>query len=267
MVAALAVLAVGLHAMLPFDRARDPLGTIARVEGKGIHAVTPLLPTRELAVGATLKVGGRWQSAGTVLVVLIAGGSVRVAPGSTFSADSEAEITLLAGRMYFDFPAGARPLTLRTSAGVIQHLGTQFEVLASDDRLRVRVREGIVRVRQERRVETVEQGAELLLVGTQPPARRSIPTYGPEWAWVESIAADFDIDNRPLNEFLEWVGRETGRRVTFSDTQTRDVAIRTRLHGSVRGMRPLEALDFVLSTTSLRYEIRDDVIRVSFRNQ
>ena len=265
MVAVFAVLAVGLDAMLPFVRAPDPFGAIARVEGRGVRAVTRILPTRDLAVGTTLKVGGQWQSIGTTLVALSVGGSARVAPGSTFRAEREGEVTLQDGRIYFDFPPGAKPLTLKTSVGVIEHLGTQFEVLASDDRLRVRVREGKVLVVREERVETVEQGTELLFAGTYPPARRSIPAYGPEWSWVESVAPDFDIENRPLNEFLEWVARETGRRITFSDTQTRDVAMRARLHGSVRGIRPLEALDIVLRTTSLRYEVRDDVIRVSAR--
>ncbi len=64
-------------------------------------------------------------------------------------------------------------------------------------------------------------------------------------------------------DFLGWVARETGRHVEFADNRAREVAGRTLLHGSVHGLAPLAALQQVLSTTSLRYEVRDDVIRVS----
>jgi hypothetical protein len=37
------------------------------------------------------------------------------------------------------------------------------------------------------------------------------------------------------------------------------------LHGSVQGLKPLDALDRVLSTTSLRFELQGDAIRVSSR--
>ena len=93
--------------------------------------------------------------------------------------------------------------------------------------------------------------------------RRSLPTYGPDWAWVESIAPEFEIENRELADFLSRVARETGRRVEFVDDRARDVAGHTLLHGSVHGLAPLAALEHVLSTTSLRYEIHDGAIRVS----
>jgi hypothetical protein len=64
---------------------------------------------------------------------------------------------------------------------------------------------------------------------------------------------------------LGWVGRETGRRVDFADEHVRAVARGTLLHGSVQGLKPLDALDRVLSTTSLRFELQGDAIRVSSR--
>jgi hypothetical protein len=53
--------------------------------------------------------------------------------------------------------------------------------------------------------------------------------------------------------------------VEFADERARDVASHTLLHGSVQGLAPLTALEQVLSTTSLRYEVQDGVIRVSSR--
>ena len=62
---------------------------------------------------------------------------------------------------------------------------------------------------------------------------------------------------------LTWVARETGRHIEFADEKARQIAGQTRLHGSIHGLAPLDALDQVMSTTSLHFEMHDDVIRVS----
>jgi hypothetical protein len=64
-------------------------------------------------------------------------------------------------------------------------------------------------------------------------------------------------------DFLQWTARETGRRLDIADEATEHAIGRTRLHGSVRGLTPLEALGRVLSATSLRFDLREDAIRVS----
>ncbi len=88
-----------------------------------------------------------------------------------------------------------------------------------------------------------------------PPASERVPTHGKDWEWVESIAPPYQIENRLLSDFLQWVARETGRHIRFQDDNAKRLASQTRLHGSIEGLRPLEALDQVLSATSLRSEV------------
>ncbi|MEJ1966868.1 MAG: FecR family protein [Gammaproteobacteria bacterium] len=199
------------------------------------------------------------------LLALASGGVIRVAPGTSIHASGENEIELRAGRIYLDFPPGAKPFVLQTGGGVVEHAGTQFEVLATGRDVRVRVREGSIRMHTTGGTETVEKGGELFVPDDGRVARRSIPTYGPDWEWVEAIAPPFEIENRPLDEFLAWVARETGRQVEFVDTRAQDVASQTRLHGSVEDLKPLDALQGVLSTTSLRFQVDGGTIRVSSR--
>jgi ferric-dicitrate binding protein FerR (iron transport regulator) len=176
------------------------------------------------------------------------------------------ELLLQAGRTYFDFPLGVHAFVVRSAVGTVEHLGTQFEVALVAEGMRVRVREGAVRVHGAGGTELADAGTEILVAqASSTVVRRSVPTYGPDWAWVDSVAPDFDIEDRPLADFLAWVGRETGRRIDFRDTRARDVALRTRLHGSVHGLQPMQALDRVLSTTTLRFEVHEDTIRVSSR--
>jgi hypothetical protein len=90
-----------------------------------------------------------------------------------------------------------------------------------------------------------------------------VATYGADWLWVASLAPIYEIEGQPLLDFLQWVSRELGRRLEFGDSHARDIAARTILHGSIRDHEPLDALANVLATTSLRYEILGDTIRVN----
>jgi hypothetical protein len=147
-----------------------------------------------------------------------------------------------------------------TRAGTIEHVGTEFEVLSSKQAVRLRVREGRVRLHNRAEEVVAEAGTELVATETGVVSRRPISTYGRDWLWVAALAPDYEIEGRPLLGFLEWASRELGRPLKFSDEHAREVAERTILHGSVRGREPLDALASVLATTSLSYEIRGETI-------
>jgi ferric-dicitrate binding protein FerR (iron transport regulator) len=167
--------------------------------------------------------------------------------------------------MYLDFPPaalGAQNFIVQTKAGFVEHQGTQFEVVV-DGEVRVRVREGVVQFHRPAGIETAEAGVELVVPVDGPVERHVLATHGREWSWMESLAPEYEIEDRPLIDFLQWVARETGRQLDFADDRAREVAARTRLHGSVDGLVPLEALTHVLSTTTLRFELRGDAIRIS----
>lgn len=220
------------------------------------------LPHHAMTTGAPLRAGDRYTSLGATLIALARGGTLRVAPGSAFEATTDEEIVLSSGRVYLDFPRGGAGFIVRTSAGTVEHIGTQFEVATLASGMRVRVREGSVSVHTVNGVHAAEAGTELVVYADQI-TERPLATHGPEWDWVAAITPGFDIEDRPVAEFLSWVARETGRRIVFADDLTRERAIQTRLHGSISGLAPLEALERVLATTTLRCDVQADVIRVS----
>jgi ferric-dicitrate binding protein FerR (iron transport regulator) len=265
--AAVVMLAVILGAFTLRPTEPGPIvGSIVRIDSGSIEARTHWPLRRALDVGGALRVGETFAATGTSLVQLDRGGTLRLAPGTRFAVTDRNELLLESGRTYFDFPLGVHSFVVRSALGTVQHLGTQFEVALVPDGMRVRVREGAVRVRSARGTELADAGTEILVQqATSNFVRDILPTYGADWAWVESIVPEFDIEDRPLADFLTWVGRETGRRIDFGDERAREVALRTRLHGSVHGLEPMQALDRVLSTTTLRFEVRDGTIRVSSR--
>jgi ferric-dicitrate binding protein FerR (iron transport regulator) len=242
------------------------LGSVAIVESGGLESRSALFLPRSLGVGAVLRAGEMLTARGSVLVKLKGGGTLRIARGTQFEAIAADEITLHEGEVYVDMPPNlprAFAFVVRTPVGLIEHLGTQFDVAAVGHEVRIRVREGRVRLRRGSDAETAAAGTELVVPKSGPTSRHSISTHGGQWSWIEALEPEYTIEDRKLVDFLEWAARETGLELSFVDDRARNVAEQTRLHGSVRGMPPAAALEMVLKTTSLRYELEADVIRVS----
>jgi ferric-dicitrate binding protein FerR (iron transport regulator) len=223
-------------------------------------------------VGDPLRSGDRVSTHGPMLVSVAAGGSLRIAADSTIDITSGTEIRLERGKIYIDLPpapAVSARLNVWTRAGVIEHVGTEFEVLSDDAGVRIRVREGRIRLRDisgaigNSKAILADAGTELLAVAGGGVVQRPVPTYGSDWLWVANLAPTYEIEGQPLLDFLQWVSRELGRRLEFGDSDARDIAARTILHGSIHDHEPMDALANVLATTSLRYEIRGDAIRVN----
>jgi ferric-dicitrate binding protein FerR (iron transport regulator) len=261
--AALAGIAIAAAVLLYPRGDGAPIGVLARTAHGELVVDHNFLFDRPVRAGGTIFAGRQYTSAGSSLIALAKGGALRLAAGSVVEGIDARDIRLDSGRVFLDFPGGAPPFVVHTSRGTIEHIGTQFEVKASAGDIRIRVREGIVRMRTTTGTQDAGAGTEVVFSRAGPVESRKVPTYGPDWEWAETIAPEFDIEGQPLAGFLDWVARETGRRIQFADDRARDTAQRTRLHGSIRGLAPLEALGQVLSTTTLRFEVRNDIIRIS----
>jgi hypothetical protein len=241
------------------------VATLARSDAPGLELMHILRADQSLPPGADLRVYSRLQARGDALLKLADGGNLRVARGSDFEIPDAHSVQLTRGELYVDIPPEARsgePFLVRTPAGEFRHLGTQFGVAIVGGQTRLRVREGSVLWHGQAGEQTVNAGTELLM-DDRVLARRTIPTAGREWAWAESLAPEIEIENRPLQEFLEWFSRETGRRLELADDGARRQAAGILMHGSVRGLGAMEALAAVMSATTLHYELPEGLIRVS----
>jgi ferric-dicitrate binding protein FerR (iron transport regulator) len=271
---AAAVLVIALTTTWFAKHTAEPavFGSISRSDGNGIDVNFASIRRRTLHVGDPLRAGDRVRPRGPMLVLLASGGSLRIAADSAVDITSAAEIRLEHGKIYVDkppAPAASERLNVWTHAGMIEHVGTGFEVLSDAAGVRIRVREGRIRLRDtsgaagSSNVVLADAGTELLAVPGGGILQRPVATYGADWLWIASLAPTYEIEGQPLLDFLQWVSRELGRRLEFGDSHAREVAARTILHGSIRDHAPLDALANVLATTSLRYEILDDTIRVN----
>jgi len=212
---------------------------------------------QRLRVGETVHTGAD----GRVALALRDGVSLRLDHDTSVALVSADRVDVRAGAVYVDSgvtgPSAAR-LQVGTPAGVVRHVGTQYEARILNGSTRVRVREGRVDVTPANGPpRTLEVGDQILVTGTGVEERSRIEPSSTEWNWASSAAPEFDINGKPVQEFLAWAGRETGLKVVFTSAESAAEAKRAVLSGSIVGLDPDEALAAVLPTTSLKGTERD----------
>jgi len=202
------------------------------------------------------------------------GGSLRLDQNTLVEFESDSEIYLQSGRIYFDsMPSGIptvltdpdkAKLTIRTDVGTVRHFGTQFITQADGDELSVMVREGRVSVEGKITEETATVGQKLIVERNGQTATHTVGISGGDWQWVEKTSPSFTLDNRPIIEFLTWVSRETGRPLRFASGSAEKSARTDELRGVV-DMEPSRALPIYMQTTALAWRIEDGAIVISDR--
>jgi ferric-dicitrate binding protein FerR (iron transport regulator) len=226
-----------------------------------------------LAADAALSVGARLRTAanGGVTISVFPGISVRADGATRWSITAATRLELEAGTLYIDTgrsSASAAAIEIATAHGVVRDLGTQFEVRALSSELRLRVREGLVQLEPMATPVRYETSAaeELRLFADGAVERRPIATDGVEWAWAEALAAPLELDGGSAFEALQWVARETGKRLVFEDANAELLARRAIIHGSSAGLEPLQVLEVVMATSAgLDYSVGDGVLVIRRR--
>jgi ferric-dicitrate binding protein FerR (iron transport regulator) len=253
----------------------------------------PVTPDGELArvarISGTVEVatGGAWQDLarsgvsleagvrirtlddGRAAFELAGGESLRLAAGTEIMLDAPGRLYLQSGTLYVDsgVQRAAARLEVVTPAGTARDIGTQFELKVAGSALRLRVREGRVALDRGGRTLTGQAGEQVSINGLDGVSRSPIAADDPAWQWAESIAPMPDMDGKPAAALIAWVARETGRRLRYESTLVEQRATAVILHGDVRHLAPIEALQVMLATTDLKVELRGDTMEVRTRGE
>jgi len=243
-----------------------PLGELSRFEAPGVFERHRFARDSALRIGAPLRPMQLLDFRSDSLVALTGGGNLRVARSSRLEVSADNTVRLTAGELYVDVPAqagGSRRFVVLTEAGEFRHVGTQFALAIVGGQTRLRVREGSVRWHAGGGDATVPAGSEVLIDRAGTWTRRAIATSGREWAWIEALTPEIEIENRPLAEFLQWAARESGRKLVLGDDGAGIQVMAIRMHGNIHGLTVMEALSAVMASTSLRFDLPGGLIRVS----
>jgi ferric-dicitrate binding protein FerR (iron transport regulator) len=272
--AALMTAAVGLVTFLQWMPRKAVVATAVVLRGNAAMRLTdkdgwqPLQPGLSIAAGAQVRTG----TEGGIALTLKDGTAVRVKEQSELTLAAAQALRLETGTVYVDSGQAPdkRAVRIETDVGTVRDVGTIFELRATPDSLRIRVREGRVELRTRRESEPLQTLAgQQLDLGSEGTIRRSaIAPSDPAWRWAEALAMPPQTEARPLLQFLVWVARETGRRLQFQEPALEAQAREVVLHGQTRDLAPLQALDLMLSTTDFEYALpSDEVIVIRRRSE
>lgn len=256
-------------ALLAFQPASTPLPQVAArviaLEGgalsRGSAGDTVVFPASDVMTGSTLE-----TVAGQIALTLGDSLSLRMNRHTRLRFDSPSAVTLLAGDIYVDSGGvnAAGRLRIETPAGVVNHVGTQFQVFVAGADMRVRVREGRVLFTPLAAGEprAVAAGDELQVAGGRIELRRGLPVFGADWEWTATVAPPFDIESRPLAEFIAWAAREHGWQVRYASETLQQQTYQIRLHGVLDPSNTEAMVERVSMITGIPLRARDGVLWV-----
>ena len=269
--AAVMVLAIALmFQWTPPLAQRSELARVVRVIGSAEQATGDVWQALgETRTPLTTGMKLRTLAGGRVALALSGGGSLRLDADTEVMLDAPGRLYVREGTIYVD--SGARPgasrLEVVTPAGTARDLGTQFELHVAGSALRLRVREGSVSI--DRGGQSVTGGAgEQIAIDVLGGVSRDV--IGPDadaWQWAESVAPTPEMDGKPAAELIAWVARETGRELRYVSPGVEQRASTVILHGDIRNLTPLAALEAMLATTDLEYALRGDTMEIRSRDK
>lgn len=265
--ASLAVAALGVWIVRPwYAPPEEVVATLTRVTGvveanSGRGRWTPLVDGSRLSTGTRLRTG----IGGRAALALGEGLAVRLDTHTEVTLTDAGHAVLEEGAMYVDADAaqGAESprFDLETPAGIVRHLGTQYEARFVRDALSVGVREGRVSVDGRSGKLTAAAGERLVIADGRIERERLEPNAA-AWNWVGAVTPPFSIEGRSVEAFLAWAGRETGRAIVYASPEAEQRARTVTLRGTVEGLTPDEAVAAVLATTTLEPVVEPGHIRV-----
>jgi ferric-dicitrate binding protein FerR (iron transport regulator) len=244
------------------------LAGIARVDGD-VTIVDDGRPGARASIDDSIRSGTRLVTGSDGMAELHLGGDtpsliLRINVDSAIAFVDASTIRLDAGAIYID--AGDAPgsvaLTVETPLGDVTHLGTRYEVRMADTGLRVRVRDGLVRIEGTPGAggangAQLAAGEQLAVDRAGRSARSAIAPQDPAWAWTTSLASLTPADEYRVGATLRWLARESGLALEFA---TSDAGRRwdDEVVVGLDGLSPAEVLDVLGRTTNLRYQQQDD---------
>lgn len=269
MAASVATVAIAVGIALPrWIGAGDPVATVARVSGAAAVRHSAGGAWQPLAAGSSITASDeiRTEAAGRVALRRPDGLEVRLDTATQLAFSNDNRASLATGSVYVDAGtpgSGNAAFVIGTPYGDVRHLGTQYVASIRDDMLQVAVREGSVAIDKGQMPAVARAGESLTIARDGAVSRKQLDVYGESWRWAESVAPEFAIAGRSLDEFLAWAGRETGRKVVYTSADAAREAETTQLKGSVAGLAPEAAIAAVFAAEpGLRQQITGGQIRV-----
>jgi len=205
------------------------------------------------------------KSNNRMLIELDNGNTIRVDENSFIQIVDRNEIQLKQGKIYVASAEHAplRKLLITTELASINHIGTQYQIEFNNGELNVGVRDGKVIIQSEEKHREIAKGFEVTLNEEGVFNQQTISPFDLKWQWTQKIPKQFDIQDKTVQQYLNWVSLETGYPIIWQSRKDRLDATKIKLSGSINGVLPKDSLNVILPTTRFKYQISETAIHIS----
>jgi len=239
----------------------EPLASVERVLGQvqigDKSAQTSTLIAANMAVVT--------DDASRIALRMAGGQSLRIDTASQVIVHSPNHISLESGAIYMDtaFSETEEPILVSTPLGSAQDIGTQFQVRVTPMLLVVGVRQGLVEITQPgQQTHSVNKGYYVELSDAGESSQHPLQPGDPDWAWIETVAPEFNIQGASLEQYLQWYVSERGVDLVWADLASETRAGAALLAGSIKGTSLDEGLLLVQQVAPFEYRITSDTLWV-----
>jgi len=198
---------------------------------------------------------------GRIALRMAGGQSLRIDTSSHVLLHSPNHVLLESGAIYIDTASSeaASPIRVETPLGTALDIGTQFQVRVTGGLLVVGVRQGLVEVSQPGQQKlSVNKGYYLELAANGESGQQPLPADAPDWAWIETVAPEFDIEGANLAEYLQWFATERGVELVWADAASESKANAALLSGTIAGSSLDEGLILVQQVAPFEHRLSSD---------
>lgn len=195
---------------------------------------------------------------GRIALRMAGGQSLRIDTSSDVIVHSPNHVTLKSGAIYIDtaFSSADDPILVETPLGSALDIGTQFQVRVSGMLLVVAVRQGLVEVSQPGQQSlSVNKGYFLELAANGESGQHPLQPDNEKWAWIETVAPEFDIEGASLARYLQWYASERGVELVWADPASESMAATAVLAGSIEGASLDEGLALVKQVAPFEHRL------------
>jgi len=201
---------------------------------------------------------------GYATLILPNGGNLRLNHNSTLIVNNDNEFTLTSGAVYFESSATQQktPITIHTAYGKIQDIGTQFSVFSTPENFQISVREGLVKVQTKQQKLSVKAGVKFTAKTNGKITQTNLNANDQQWQWVNKLAPKFVLEGKSLHQYLVWVAREYGLKLTFDSQHNEKMSRLIIVHGSILNLNLTQALSIVFASTDFNYKLDNNQLSV-----
>jgi hypothetical protein len=206
----------------------------------------------------------RTTSNNRILVELNNGNTFRLDENSFIKIISEDKIELIRGQIYVESNENNTDnnLIIDTSMGSVRHIGTQYNIELKPESINISVRKGIVLVHKSDLTKEIKKGYVVSINNNGNYQQSPINSYDSKWQWTQNITKYYNIQDKTIYQYLNWVSNETGYSIIWDSNKSEKQSKKITLSGSIKGMKPIESLEVILPTTDFKYNISHSAIHI-----